>query len=349
LVTGGGGYIGSHCVHELLVEEYDVVAIDNFANSVPGSTDFPESLVRVKEMTGKPVTFYKANLCDPDSIRIPFQKHKIDGVIHFAALKAVGKSVEDPLSYYQNNVTGSSNLLQICEEFGVRKIVFSSSSCIYGNPEYFPIDENHPVGAGITNPYGRTKYFTEEIIKDVCISNKEWGAVLLRYFNLTGAHPSGNIGEDPLGVPANLLPFIAQVAVKRREKLMVYGSDYDTVDGTGVRDYIHVMDLVMGHILALKKLLEPEFHGVKIYNLGTGKGVSVLEMVRAFEDASGIKIPLEMTDRRAGDVGTCYGTSELAEKELGFKCKYTLYDMCKDTWNWQSKNPKGFAGTKSML
>jgi len=350
LVTGGGGYIGSHCIHELLLEDYNVVAVDNFVNSVPDQckpprespTGSPESLVRVTEMTGKPVTFYKANLCDQDSLRVPFQKHKIDGVVHLAALKAVGESCDKPLMYYANNVTGSANLMQVMEEFQVRKLVFSSSSCVYGNPEYLPIDENHPAGVGITNPYGRTKYFTEEIIKDVCNANKEWGTVLLRYFNPIGSHPSGNIGEDPQGIPNNLMPFIAQVAVGRRDKLTVYGSDYDTVDGTGVRDYLHVMDLAIGHVLALNKLLDPEFRGVNIYNLGTGRGVSVLEMVHAFEEASGVKIPTVMADRRAGDVSSSYATCDLAEKELGFKCKYTLFDMCKDTWTWQSKNPKGF-------
>jgi len=342
LVTGGGGYIGSHCVFELLNEDYNVVVVDNFVNSVPGPSGKAESLVRVEEMTGKKMTFYKADLSDRESLKVPFRKHKIDGVIHLAALKAVGESCREPLMYYANNVTGSANLLQVMEEFGVRKLVFSSSSCVYGNPEYLPIDENHPTGSGITNPYGRTKYMTEEMIKDLCNANKEWGTILLRYFNPVGSHPSGNIGEDPQGIPNNLMPFIAQVAVKRREKLTVYGSDYDTVDGTGVRDYLHVVDLAVDHVLALNMLLKPDFHGAKIYNLGTGKGVSVLEMVRAFEEASGVKIPIEMADRRLGDVSASYATCDLAEKDLGFKCKYTLFDMCKDTWTWQSKNPKGF-------
>jgi len=342
LVTGGGGYIGSHCVHELLLEDYKVIAVDNFRNSVPGPSKEPECLVRVAQMTGKPVIFYEANLCDRESLRVPFRENHIDGVIHLAALKAVGESCREPLMYYANNVTGSANLLQVCEEFKVRKLVFSSSSCVYGNPSYLPVDENHPTGVGITNPYGRTKYFTEEIIKDMCTANKEWGAVLLRYFNPIGAHPSGQIGEDPQGIPNNLMPFIAQVAVKRRDKLTVYGTDFPTPDGTGVRDYLHVMDLAVGHVQSLNVLLNPEFHGVKIYNLGTGKGVSVLEMVKAFEDASGVKIPLEMAGRRPGDVAESYATCDLAEKELGFKCKYTLFDMCKDTWTWQSKNPKGF-------
>merc|ERR1719384_1893748 len=300
LVTGGGGYIGSHCILQLLNE---------------------------------------------DSLREVFSQHEIDCVIHFAALKAVGESCRLPLMYYGNNVTGSANLMEVMMEFGVKKIVFSSSATVYGDPDYLPIDEIHPTGK-CTNPYGKTKYFMEEIIKDQVAANPDWSSMLLRYFNPVGAHPSGMIGEDPQGIPNNLMPFIAQVAVGRRDKLTVYGSDYDTVDGTGVRDYLHVMDLAIGHVLALNVLLDPKFHGVKVYNLGTGKGVSVLEMVHAFEEASGVKIPVEMAGRRAGDVASSYATCDLAEKEMGFKCKYTLFDMCKDTWTWQSKNPNGFVEKK---
>jgi len=343
LVTGGGGYIGSHSILSLLENGYEVVALDNFTNSVQGPSTLPESLVRVSEMTGKRVFFYRADMRDIESLRIPFRCHKILAVIHFAALKAVGESMAEPLKYYKVNVSGTCNLMQVMEEFDCQKIVFSSSSCVYGDPEYLPIDEKHPTGKNCANPYGRSKYISEEIMKDVCKARGKLGVMLLRYFNPVGAHPSGRIGEDPAGVPANLMPYISQVAVGRREKLMVYGNDYEgTPDGTGVRDYIHIMDLADGHTAAVNKILSPEFAGVSAYNLGTGHGISVLEMVAAFERATGVKIPVEMAPRRPGDVAVSYATAKLAEQELGWKTKYTLDDMCRDAWNWQSKNPKGF-------
>lgn len=340
-VTGGGGYVASHTIVELLKEDFTVVACDNFVNSIIGPTKFPESLVRAQKLTGKSLFFYEADLCDKDSLRSIFAKHRIDCVIHFAALKAVGESVRLPLMYYGNNVTGSANLMEVMMEFGVKKMVFSSSATVYGNPEYLPVDEKHPTGK-CTNPYGKTKYFMEEIIKDVSAANNDWGAILLRYFNPVGAHPSGEIGEDPQGIPNNLMPFVAQVAVGRRDKLTVYGHDYDSVDGTGVRDYIHIVDVAIGHVAALKKILPNDFTGVKIYNLGTGQGASVLEVVKAFEEASGKKIPYEFADRRPGDVPACYATCTLAERELGWKAQHSLFDMCKDMWTFQSKNPNGF-------
>jgi len=343
LVTGGGGYIGSHSILSLLENGYEVVAIDNFTNSVQGPSTLPESLVRVSKMTGKRVFFYKADMRDIESLRIPFRCHNISAVIHFAALKAVGESMASPLKYYKVNVSGTCNLMQVMEEFDCQKIVFSSSSCVYGDPEYLPVDENHPTGKNCANPYGRSKYITEEIMKDISKANGKLGVMLLRYFNPVGAHPSGKIGEDPAGVPANLMPYISQVAVGRREKLMVYGNDYQgTPDGTGVRDYIHIMDLADGHTAAVNKILTPEFKGVSAYNLGTGHGISVLEMVAAFERTTGVKIPVEIAPRRPGDVAVSYATAKLAETELGWKTKYTLDDMCRDAWNWQSKNPKGF-------
>lgn len=334
--------MASHCTVGLLQENFNVIAVDNFVNCIKGPSAMPESLVRVQKLTGKSLTFYDADLCNLDSLRAVFSKHKIDCVIHFAALKAVGESCALPLKYYGNNVTGSSNLMEVMMEFGVKKIVFSSSATVYGTPEYLPLNESHPTGR-CTNPYGKTKFFMEEIMKDVCAANNDWGCMLLRYFNPVGAHPSGEIGEDPQGIPNNLMPYIAQVAVGRREKLMVYGHDYDTVDGTGVRDYIHVMDIADGHVAAVKSIVNPEFLGVKIYNLGTGEGASVLEVVKAFEQASGRKIPYEKVDRRQGDVPSAYANCELVQKELGWKAKLGLLDMCKDMWTWQSKNAQGYA------
>jgi len=341
LVTGGGGYIASHCILQLLLEDFNVIAVDNFINCIKGPKALPESLVRVQKLTGKSLIFYPADLTKKDSLREVFSQHSIDCVIHFAALKAVGESCRLPLMYYGNNITGSANIMEVMMEFGVKKIVFSSSATVYGDPEYLPVDEKHPTGK-CTNPYGKTKYFMEEIIKDQCAANHDWSAMLLRYFNPVGAHPSGMIGEDPQGIPNNLMPYIAQVAVGRREKLSVYGGDYPTSDGTGVRDYIHVMDLADSHVAALKKMFAADFFGVKIYNLGTGQGNSVLEMVKAFEEASGKPIPYEIVDRRPGDVSSSYCSSKLAEVELGWKAQYNLIDMCRDMWTWQSKNPMGF-------
>jgi len=340
-VTGGGGYVASHSIIELLKDDFTVVAVDNFVNSIKGPSKMPESLVRVQRLTGKSLVFHEADLCDKDSLRSVFAKHKIDVVIHFAALKAVGESCSQPLRYYGNNVTGSSNLMEVMMEYGVKRIVFSSSATVYGNPDYLPIDEKHPTGR-CTNPYGKTKFFMEEIMKDVCAANKDWGCMLLRYFNPVGAHPSGEIGEDPQGIPNNLMPYIAQVAVGRREKLTIYGHDYDTPDGTGIRDYIHVMDIAEGHVSAVKAMLRQNSEGVRIYNLGTGKGYSVLEMVNAFEKATGQKVPYELSDRRPGDVASAYASTDLAEKELGWKSRLGIEDMCRDMWTWQSKNAKGY-------
>ncbi|XP_054708540.1 UDP-glucose 4-epimerase-like [Uloborus diversus] len=342
-VTGGAGYVGSHSILELLKNGYSVVAVDNFSNSKPGKDQtMPESLKRVQCLAGKELTFYEVDLLNKDSLKQIFQKHTFSCVVHFAALKAVGESCRVPLDYYRNNVGGSVNLLEVMQEFNVKRIVFSSSATVYGVPLYLPIDETHPVGSTCTNPYGRTKYFIEEILKDVSKSEKGWSVILLRYFNPVGAHESGIIGEDPHGVPNNLMPYISQVAVGRLKELMVFGNDYDTVDGTGVRDFIHVMDLAEGHVSAVKEILTAEFKGCTAYNLGTGKGYSVLEVIKAFEDACSVKIPYIIVDRRDGDVDSIYADVSLAEKCLGWKSKRSLKQMCEDTWRWQSKNPIGF-------
>ncbi|XP_055329208.1 UDP-glucose 4-epimerase-like [Paramacrobiotus metropolitanus] len=343
LVTGGAGYIASHCIVELLNEGYQVVAVDNFANAVedPQASGFPESLKRVEQITGKKCIFHKADMNDTQALNAIFQKHEIYCIIHCAALKAVGESVQKPLEYYKSNVGGSINLLMVARNAGVKRFVFSSSATVYGNPQYLPIDEKHPVGVGITNPYGQTKYMVEVILQDLHKSDAAWDIILLRYFNPVGSHESGRIGEDPQGPPNNLMPFVAQVAVGRQPELKVFGSDYDTKDGTGVRDYIHVVDLAKGHVAALKKF-EKSF-GLKVYNLGTGQGYSVLEMVEAFKKASGRDIQYRKVDRRGGDVPTVYGSAALAEKELNWKCEKGLDDMCRDLWRWQEQNPKGFA------
>ncbi|XP_023319779.1 UDP-glucose 4-epimerase isoform X2 [Eurytemora carolleeae] len=350
LVTGGAGYVGSHTVIELLKEEYNVIVVDNFVNSIKVQSGkgniYPESLSRVQQLTGKKVVFHEVDICNKHALRTVFSfyhsgEQKIDCVIHFAALKAVGESCALPLKYYGNNVTGSANLMEVMMEFGVKRLVFSSSATVYGQPQYLPVDENHPTG-NCTNPYGKTKFFMEEIMKDVVAANPDWGCQLLRYFNPVGAHPSGCIGEDPQGIPNNLMPYIAQVAVGRREKLMVYGSDYDTEDGTGCRDYIHVMDLAMGHVAAIRQILDPTYSGLKIYNLGTGRGQTVLQMVKAFSEVSGREIPYELVDRRPGDVASCYASCELAAKELGWRSKLSLEDMCSSEYKWQLSNPTGY-------
>ncbi|XP_078362506.1 UDP-glucose 4-epimerase-like [Oculina patagonica] len=334
LVTGGAGYIGTHTVVELINAGYDVVIIDNFVNA------FTESIKRVEEITGKKIVYYSVNLLNKDALKEVFSKHEFYAVVHLAALKAVGESVEIPLQYYHNNVTGSINLLQCMKEHGVWNFVFSSSATVYGLPNCLPISEDHPVGSGITNPYGRSKFFIEEIIKDLCKAEKSLNAVMLRYFNPVGAHKSGRIGEDPQGIPNNLMPYILQVAVGRRPHLNVFGDDYDTPDGTGVRDYIHVVDLAVGHVVALKKF--EENCGCKIYNLGTGRGYSVLEMVKAVEKASGKSVPYKIAPRREGDVASVYSDASFAEKELGWKATRGLDEMCEDAWRWQLQNPQGF-------
>lgn len=332
LVTGGAGYIGSHTCVELLNENYDVVVLDNLSNSSE------ESLARVKNITGKPLEFYKADLLDKKKIAAVFLDHKIDAVIHFAGLKAVGESVSIPLRYFHNNITGTLNLLDVMNDVNVKNIVFSSSATVYGDPASLPITEDFPLSA--TNPYGRTKLMIEEILQDLYRSDKKWNIALLRYFNPVGAHESGEIGEDPLGIPNNLVPYISQVAVGFLPNVSVFGNDYDTIDGTGVRDFIHVTDLALGHIKTLPKLFTDP--GVVIYNLGTGQGYSVLEMIKGFEAATGKKIPYKITDRRPGDIAACFADPAKAKEELGWEANKTLDDMCKDTWNWQKKNPNGY-------
>jgi UDP-glucose 4-epimerase len=332
LVTGGAGYIGSHTCVELLKEDYEVVVLDNFSNSCE------ESLKRVQKITGKTLSFYKADLLEETAVCQVFKEHKIDGVIHFAGLKAVGESVTIPLKYYQNNLTGTFNLLSAMDQFDVKNLVFSSSATVYGDPATTPITEEFPLSA--TNPYGRSKLVIEEVLQDLYLSDNNWNIALLRYFNPVGAHESGTIGEDPQGLPNNLMPYISQVAVGLIPQLSVFGGDYDTPDGTGVRDYIHVTDLALGHIQTLPKLFSKP--GVVIYNLGTGNGFSVLEMIKGFEKASGRHISYEITDRRPGDIAACFADSSRAKKELGWEATKSLEDMCKDTWNWQKKNPTGY-------
>lgn len=332
LVTGGAGYIGSHTVIELLNSGFEVVVLDNLMNSSE------ESLKRIKKITGKDFAFYKVDLLDKQSVQRVFEEQDIDSVIHFAGLKAVGESVEQPLRYYQNNITGTLILCELMEKFGVYKLVFSSSATVYGNPERVPIEEDFPLSA--TNPYGQTKLMLEQILRDLYISNSKWSIILLRYFNPIGAHESGLIGEDPSGIPNNLMPFITQVAVGKLEKLRVFGADYPTPDGTGVRDYIHVVDLADGHIKALEKAKETE--GVLTYNLGTGIGYSVLDLVNSFSEVSNVNIPYEIVERRPGDIAECYADPSKANKELGWAARKTIVEMCKDSWNWQTKNPNGY-------
>ncbi|XP_068194305.1 UDP-glucose 4-epimerase isoform X2 [Antennarius striatus] len=344
LVTGGGGYIGSHCVVELLEAGYQPIVVDNYSNAVREG-GVPESIRRIEKLLDTSIEFHELDLLDKPGLEKLFEKHSFSAVMHFAGLKAVGESVQQPLRYYRVNLTASMNLLEVMQAHRVHNVVFSSSATVYGDPQYLSIDEKHPVG-GCTNPYGKTKYFIEEMIRDHCKAEKDWNAVLLRYFNPIGAHSSGEIGEDPQGIPNNLLPYVAQVAIGRRECLSVFGNDYDTPDGTGVRDYIHVVDLAKGHIAALKKLKDK--CGCKIYNLGTGTGYSVLQMVKAMEKASGKEIPYKITSRREGDVASCYANPQLAEEELGWKARFDLEKMCEDLWRWQSKNPTGFSkGTVS--
>ncbi|KAI6073480.1 UDP-glucose 4-epimerase [Aix galericulata] len=441
LVTGGAGYIGSHCVLQLVQAGYEPVVVDNLHNASPGPDALPESLRRVQLLARRPIAFHQLDVTDgaalqelfsqvgpghgglrgargaagtkrppgaagggsrggtgwplpgwglcpfgadpslrpaalgpqwdppggcPTALRrcLPPPQHRFSAVVHFAGLKAVGESVQQPLEYYRVNLTGTIRLLEVRQRHvaglgvepaasaaagalpqamkahGVKNIVFSSSATVYGDPKYLPLDENHPVGS-CTNPYGKSKYFIEEMIRDLCKADKDWNAVLLRYFNPIGAHESGMIGEDPQGIPNNLMPYVAQVAVGRREFLSVFGNDYETIDGTGVRDYIHVVDLARGHIAALKKLKEN--CGCKVYNLGTGTGYSVLQMVRAMEKASGREIKYKITGRREGDVASCYANPELAERELGWKAAFGLDKMCEDLWRWQRQNPTGFS------
>ena len=333
LVTGGAGYIGSHTCVELLEAGYDVVVVDNLYNASP------KVIGRIKEITGKDVTFYEKDIRDLDAMNEIFAKEKPDTVIHFAGLKAVGESVRKPLEYYENNIAGTLTLCKAMRENGCKNIIFSSSATVYGNPAFIPITEECPKGV-CTNPYGWTKHMLEQILTDIHTADPEWNVILLRYFNPIGAHKSGLIGEDPKGIPNNLLPYVAQVAVGKLPCLGVFGDDYDTPDGTGVRDYIHVVDLAKGHVKAVKKLEDNS--GLSIYNLGTGKGYSVLDIVKNFEAATGVKIPYSIKPRRAGDVATCYSDATKAKKELGWEAEYDIKDMCADSWNFQQKNPNGY-------
>ena len=333
LVTGGAGYIGSHTVVELQNAGYDVVVLDNLSNASEKALD------RVSKITGKPVKFYKADILDRDALNDIFDKETIESCIHFAGLKAVGESVVKLWEYYENNIAGTLTLIDVMRKHNVKNIIFSSSATVYGDPAQIPITEECPKGQ-CTNPYGWTKSMLEQVLTDIQKADPEWNVMLLRYFNPIGAHKSGTIGENPNGIPNNLMPYITQVAVGKLKELGVFGNDYDTPDGTGVRDYIHVVDLAKGHVKALKKIEENP--GLAIYNLGTGMGCSVLDIVKNFEAATGVKIPYVIKPRRAGDIATCYCDASKAEKELGWKAENGIREMCEDSWRWQSNNPQGY-------
>lgn len=332
LVTGGAGYIGSHTCIELLESGYDVIIADNLCNSHKIVID------RIKELSGHKPKFYEIDIVDKNALELIFKENKIDSIIHFAALKAVGQSVSMPVEYYTNNLINTLNLFEMMKKYNVNKFVFSSSATVYGEPHTCPILEEFPLS--VTNPYGRTKLMIEDMLRDICYANKDLDVAILRYFNPIGAHKSGRIGEEPNGIPNNIMPYITKVAIGQLPYVNVFGDDYNTHDGTGVRDYIHVLDLAHGHVKALKKLEENP--GLVTYNLGTGKGYSVLDLVEAFSNASGKEIPYKITDRRAGDIATCYADPTKAEKELGWKAKYSIEEMCKDSWKWQSQNPNGY-------
>ena len=333
LVTGGAGYIGSHTVVELQNAGYDVVVLDNLSNASEKALD------RVSKITGKPVKFYKADILDRDALNDIFDKETIESCIHFAGLKAVGESVVKPWEYYENNIAGTLTLVDVMRKHNVKNIIFSSSATVYGDPAQIPITEECPKGQ-CTNPYGWTKSMLEQVLTDIQKADPEWNVMLLRYFNPIGAHKSGTIGENPNGIPNNLMPYITQVAVGKLKELGVFGNGYDTPDGTGVRDYIHVVDLAKGHVKALKKIEENP--GLAIYNLGTGKGYRVLDIVKNFEAATGVKIPYVIKPRRAGDIATCYCDASKAEKELGWKAENGIREMCEDSWRWKSNNPQGY-------
>lgn len=332
LVTGGAGYIGSHTCLELLQAGYNVIVVDNLSNSKP------ESLKRVQILANKPLTFYKADICNREALQDIFSRHSVQAVVHFAGLKAVGESNAMPLRYYQNNVTGTLNLCETMAAYAVKNMVFSSSATVYGDISPSPLKEEYPLAP--INPYGRTKWMIEEILRDLWRADSCWNIALLRYFNPVGAHPSGQIGEDPNGIPNNLFPYVTQVAVGRLPELHVFGNDYPTPDGTGIRDYIHVVDLAIGHLKALEKFRQSP--GVVTYNLGTGRGYSVLEVVHAFERACAKKIPLKVVQRRPGDAAISYADPSRAQQELGWKAERDLDEMCRDAWNWQKNNPHGY-------
>ena len=332
LITGGAGYIGSHTCIELVKSGHDIIVVDNLRNSKK------ESLKRVEKIIGKPVKFYEADVRDREALRNIFKENNIEAAIHFAGLKAVGESAQIPMEYYENNLDSTFVLCDVMAEFGVKKLVFSSSATVYGMSKTMPLVETMPLGA--INPYGRTKYFIEEILRDLYASDKDWSIALLRYFNPIGAHESGLIGEDPRGIPNNLMPYISQVAVGRLQKLRVFGNDYNTVDGTGVRDYIHVIDLADGHVKAVNWALAN--NGCEAINLGTGNGCSVLQLKDAFQEASGINIPFEIVDRRPGDPDEVYANADKANSLLGWEAKRSIAEMCRDTWNWQKNNPNGY-------
>lgn len=334
LVTGGAGYIGSHTIVELYAKGHTVVVVDNFSNSSP------EALKRVEKLVGTKVPLYSGDVCDKAVLRQIFAEHSIDAVIHFAGLKAVGESVAKPLEYYRNNIDSSLALCEVMRDATVKKLIFSSSATVYGTPEELPLRETSRTGIGITNPYGQTKFMIEQILSDIAASDSTWSITALRYFNPIGAHESGSIGEDPNDIPNNLMPYISQVAVGKLDKLRIFGDDYDTPDGTGVRDYIHVVDLAKGHVAALEHLKPADT--LAVYNLGTGRGVSVLEAVHAFEKASGKSVPYEIVDRRPGDVASCYADATKATTELDWQAQKSLDDACRDAWKWQSQNPSGY-------
>ena len=333
LVTGGAGYIGSHTLIELINNNFEVVVIDNLANSSR------ESLRRVEQITGHEIPFVEADVRDQSALDDIFTTYDIDSVIHFAGLKAVGESVAKPLEYYDNNLVSTMTLLEAMREHNVKQLVFSSSATVYGSPSELPLRETSTVGVGLTNPYGKTKYMIEQIIQDYCAADPTFEATILRYFNPIGAHQSGQIGEDPNGIPNNLLPYVAQVAVGKLQSVGVFGDDYDTPDGTGVRDYIHVVDLARGHVAALQHMKA----GASIYNLGTGSGTSVLEIIKAFSKACGRDLPYEIKPRRAGDIAACYADCSKAERELGWRAELSIEQACADSWRWQSQNPNGFS------
>ncbi|KAI6222830.1 UDP-N-acetylglucosamine 4-epimerase [Aphelenchoides besseyi] len=349
LVAGAAGFIGSHTILELLEAGHEVYAIDNFYNAVEDTDGKAVSLKRVTELIGKEIPFEKLDLMNEEHLESLFKKEKFDAVIHLAALKAVAESVREPLNYYTNNIVGSLNLIRMCQKYGVKRFVFSSSATVYGPPSSLPIKEDSTTGQGITNPYGQTKYMIEQILMDEARADPGWKIILLRYFNPVGAHPSGRMGEDPRGIPNNLMPFVSQVAIGKLKELTIYGDKFDTPDGTGVRDYIHITDLAKGHVAALKRFDESNCEPVEVYNLGTGKGYSVREMISGLEKTSGRKITTKMGVPRDGDLPVVYCDPKLAKEKLGWEAKLGLDEMCRDLWNWQSQNPTGYSASVMML